>query len=377
MNTRKIVNVLHIIGGMNRGGAETFLMNVMKNIDTSTLRFVLVCYGDAVFDYEEEISRLNNVQIVKIPDVKSVGVWAHVMELRRIIKEYKIDVVHAHTYYNSVFSLLAARIEGVRLRIAHSHNTRSESSPSLIKKVYFAISGKLIYFCANRFIACGTDAGRALFGQKANFTVINNGIDIKQFEFNETARHKLRTDLGVKSHKTRVLLHVGRFEEQKNHNYLINIFLRYRELNPDSILVLVGDGPLRESVQKQINASKIDGSVRVLGKRSDVNDLYSAADVFVFPSLFEGLPVVLIEIQANGLSALISDTIDTEVKLTPGVHFKSIEDSPRSWARALEELSSVRYSKEGKAMSGGVYDIASVVLDLYNIYKSTDRKLTA
>ena len=297
--------ILQVIGGMDRGGAETFLMNVLRSIDKDKFQFVFLCYGDKPFDYEAEVVSLG-AKLVRIPDVKTVGIRRHLQDIRRVIKENNIDGVHAHTYYNSVFSLFVASTAGLKLRAVHSHNTMAGKNPSMLKRLYFLISKIGITLFANTFLACGDDAGRALYLPIRRFSVIHNGINVEDFAFSKDARDKVRKGLGLND-STTVIMHVGRFDEQKNHPFLIDVFNDFLLLNPNSVLLLIGDGLLRRSIEKKVVSLGIEDKVKFMGKRSDVYRFYSAADAFVMPSLYEGLPVVLIEAQVNGIPSLVSN----------------------------------------------------------------------
>lgn len=359
------IKVLHIIGGMNRGGAETFLMNVLRNIDRKKFEFVFLCYEKGAFDYEDEIIQLGG-RIVRIPDVKDVGILAHIQHLRRIMAEYNIDVVHAHTYYNSLFSLIAATLSRIRLRIVHSHNTQSEPNPSFVKRVYFLISKIGIELFANKFVACGDDAGHALFVPWRKFQVINNGINIKDFVYSQDSRNSVREELGIDKRAT-VLMHAGRFAEVKNHDFLIDTFAEYQKYDPKSRLILVGDGPLRKKTEDKVEKLNLSNAVKFLGLRSDVYRIYSAADAFIFPSIFEGLPVVLVEAQANGIKCIISDAVDKNVRITDSVIFHSLSAGPKTWARHIFEASKTRVDNS-QILANGAYDMSANINSIQMMY---------
>lgn len=365
MISYKTVSVLHVIGGMNRGGAETFLMNVLRNIDRSEFEFIFLCYGDKKFDYEDEIAQLGG-RIVRIPDVKNVGIRVHIQQLRRAMVENGIDIVHAHTYYNSLFSLIAAKLGGISLRIAHSHSTQSEPNPSLAKRVYFLVSKIGIELFANKFVACGNDAGRALYMQWRKFQVINNGINIKDFVYDQNNRNSIRTELGIDKNVT-VLMHAGRFAEVKNHDFLIDTFAEYQKYDPKSQLILLGDGPLRKKMEDKVEKLNLSNAVKFLGLRSDVYRIYSAADAFVFPSIFEGLPVVLVEAQANGIKCIISDAVDKNVRITDSVIFHSLSAGPKTWARHIFEASKTRVDNS-QTLANGAYDMSANINTIQMMY---------
>lgn len=360
-----MINILQVIGGMGRGGAETFLMNVLRNIDRSKYNFVFLCYGDKPFDYEEEVISLG-AKIVRVRDIKEVGFRQHVRDLRKVVVDNSIDVVHAHTYYNSVFSLIAAILSGVRLRIVHSHNTQSEPSPSLAKQFYFFVSKIGIEIFANKFVACGDDAGRALFVPWRKFQVINNGINIKDFAYSQDSRNSVREELGIDKRAT-VLMHAGRFAEVKNHDFLIDTFAEYQKYDPKSRLILVGDGPLRKKTEDKVEKLNLSNAVKFLGLRSDVYRIYSAADAFVFPSIFEGLPVVLVEAQTNGLRCLVSDSVDKDTKLTEAVEFYQLSKTASEWANRISSMNLARVDSQDTMLNSS-YNIKISVKNIEKLY---------
>lgn len=361
----KRINVLHVIGTMDRGGAETFLMNVLRNIDSDKFRFVFLCFGDDPFDYEQEAVSLG-ASIRRIPPINIKKHFIrNVTNVIKIIKEEKIDILHAHMYYLSVYSIVAASCAGVKTRIVHSHNTRADDHPSFIKILIYKISSLLINALSTNRVACGRDAGISLFGGKS-YTVINNGIDLQDFAYNHNSRAKIRKELQITNNDT-VLLSVARFYEQKNHTFLIDIYAEYIKYNAKSKLVLVGDGPLRGAIEKKIKRFGITQNVIFAGKRSDTSDFYSAADIFVFPSLYEGLPVTLVEAQANGLRCLISDTIDEEAKLTDTVEFYPLSKSAKQWANKVSRIDMAR-NGEARHMQDSTYNITRTVEIIEKMY---------
>lgn len=362
------MRILHVIGSLDRGGAETFLMNVLRNIDRDKFSFVFLCYGDGASDYDDEAIRLG-AKIVRIPEFKDVGMLQHIKDVRQVIRDNEIDVVHAHTYYNSVFSLVAARLSGVKLRIAHSHNTVSEANPGLLKKAYFIVSRLGIALFSNKFLACGNEAGRALFLPGSHFTVIYNGIDVRHFSYSESTRKNVRKELGIRGKET-VVMHAGRFAVAKNHKFLIAIFGEYCKQNTNAKLLLVGDGPLRSTIEQDIKKRGLSGKVMLLGKRSDMSRLYNAADIFVFPSLFEGLGIVLIEAQAVGLRCIVSDAVPIGAKLTDLLYFKSLSETPEEWSSFIDRHILMEYQRTSnidKIIAAG-YDIRDTVSRIGEIY---------
>lgn len=361
--------ILQVVGGMNRGGAETFLMNVLRNINKQDFEILFLCYGPQEFDYEDELNRLG-ARIIRTPDVKDVGIAKHIKNIQRILNDERIDIIHTHTFYNSMFSLIAAKNAGVKTRITHSHTTKSEHNPNIAKRIYFAISKYIVNRYSTDFVACGEEAGEALFFRKNVFKVIDNGIILDDFYFNASTRQKLRSELGLSEQST-VLGHVGRIDVQKNQLFLVDIFSEYVKNNSDSYLMLVGEGVLKEKLIERIDELGISENVIMMGKRSDVSELYNVMDVFVFPSIREGLPVVLVEAQANGLPCIISDSIDKASKLTDCVQFLSLSEPKGVWARAIGE-SDLKRKNTRQVLQNSSYNMKNNITKIEDLYKKKE-----
>ncbi len=362
----KKIRVLHVIAGMNMGGAETFLMNVFRNINRSKFEFYFLCYGTKKFDYENEIKELGG-HIIRMKLHGFVNFWKNISAIKKIIKENKIDVVHAHTYFNSMFAIYAAHECNVKRIITHSHSTFSESNPSIIKKVYFCIAKYIINKYSNIYLACGKDAGESLFYKKNKFSIIYNGIDLDKFIFNRNMREEKRKELKIKDDEF-VIGHIGRFDKVKNHNFILQIFDEFLKLKPNTKLILVGDGILKNEIKNKANELGIKNNVFFLGKRKDVNCLYSAMDVLLFPSLFEGLPITLIEAQTNGLPIVASDSIDSNVNITNEIDFFSLNNDASEWATELSKKIGIRYDYI-ENIKRSEYNMKDNIFKLEKIYK--------
>ncbi len=368
---KKRINVLHVVGGMDMGGAETFLMNVLRAIDGDyRYRFIFLCFDDRLYDYENEIKAIGG-KIVRTPDVKKVGPLKHIRQIQKIIADEDIKIVHSHTYYNSIFPLIAARKSNVKVRVTHSHNVQSELSPSLLKKAYFTLSAFVIGRYSTEFVACGNDAGIQLFGKKP-FTVIHNGINIDDFTFSYSSREYYRKKLNIPNDAI-VIGHVGRLEPVKNHEFLIDIFYALTKLETNSHLLLIGSGSQQDNIKQKIKALGINKQVSIINKSHEVNKLYSAMDLFAFPSLFEGMPVALVEAQANGLKCLISDEIDKSINLTDNTVFYSLSRTARQWAAKLYDMkNSDQRTVELKNDSYNISNLVKSTEKLYNLSLSRE-----
>ncbi len=320
---------------MNRGGAETLIMNLYRNIDRSKVQFDFLTCKEGVFD--SEIKAMGG-QIYRIPYVSDVGHRGYVRELHQFFQRHSYyKIVHSHMDKMSGLVLRAAKEAGIRNRIAHSHNTSSEGGK--IAKIYKWYVGKLIKRSANHLFACSMLAARWLYASKSrSSTIIKNGIEFEKFSFSKETRKEIREELDI-SDETFVLGHVGRFAKQKNHHFLIEIFSDFVKIKKDSLLLLAGDGPLRSELERKVKKLQIEKQVKFIGIRNDINNVLQAFDVFVFPSFHEGLPVTLIEAQAAGLSCFISDNITPEIDLGMKlIHQYSLEDKT-SWLDQLMNFS--------------------------------------
>ncbi|QHE59826.1 glycosyltransferase [Rossellomorea vietnamensis] len=305
------LRVLHVVVNMNRGGAETLIMNLYRNIDRTKVQFDFLTCKEGVFD--SEILEMGG-KIHRISYVTEVGHSGYVEELDMFFKEHSYyQVVHSHLDKMSGLVLRAARKADIPVRIAHSHNTQSEGGAGA--KVYKWLVGQQIKRSATHLFACSNAASKWLFGNQADKAqLIKNGIEFDKFQFSFYIRNQVRAELQLNK-DTLVLGHVGRFCEQKNHMFLLETFAEIHKKIPDSKLVLVGDGPLKGKINDKIRSLHLQQAVMVLGVREDIPYLLQAFDTFMFPSFHEGLPVTLIEAQGAGLPCYISETITDEVDM--------------------------------------------------------------
>jgi glycosyltransferase involved in cell wall biosynthesis len=354
---------------MNLGGIESFLMSVLRNSDHEENSYVFLVYSNERFDFQDEIERLG-ARIKRISNPKNVSVWRHIVELKKAIQEEHPDVVHAHTYFDSAYVLLAAFLVGVRIRVAHSHTTLASTENRLAKKIKWLIARILIYTCATHRIGCSSEAGIALFG-KQDFKIIPNGIALDKFYFNESVRNEKRTELSIADGVT-LIGHVGRLDTPKNHLFLIDIFAKYHQLNTQSKLVLVGSGKLQLQIERRIAKYKIEDAVILLGDRRDVDKLLNAFDIFIFPSIYEGLPVSLVEVQANGLPAFVSNAISNEVALTRNIQFYSLSWTAAEWAKKIFHEIPGRKSTNGEEKLQE-YSINHTITQFHEIYSGVER----
>ncbi len=327
------IRIAQVVGKWLGGGVEAVVMNYYKHIDRSKIQFDFICDEDSTNIPYEEIEKFGG-KVILIPPYQKV--FKYHKTLKKVLKEGNYKIVHSHINTLSVFSLFAAKRAGIPIRIAHSHSTtnKKEKKRNLMKQVLRPLS-KLF---ATDYMCCSEYAGRWLFGNKeydkGNVYLLNNAIDIDAFKYDENIRKQIREELNIKD-DTLVIGHVGRFVEQKNHTFLIDIFNEIHKQNDNSILMLVGQGPLKEMIEEKVSKLGLKDYVMFLGQRNDTNKLYQAMDVFVLPSLYEGLPVVGVEAQASGLLCILSDEMTKETKVLGTTKFKSINKPALEWSNDI------------------------------------------
>ncbi|CAH8768223.1 glycosyltransferase family 1 protein [Paenibacillus dendritiformis] len=365
------VRVLHAVVNMNRGGAETLIMNLYRNLDRSKIQFDFLTCKPGVYD--RQIERMGG-KIYRIPYISGVDVIGYWQALSSFFKDHAgYRLIHAHMDKMSGWVLKAARQAGIPCRIAHSHNTRSEGG--FAAKAFKWYAGQSISSSATHLLACSQAAARWLFKQSSDTAgIVKNGIEQERFFFRSEVRDAVRKELGI-GESAFVLGHVGRFQHQKNHAYLIEVYAKARPMLNDSVLLLAGDGPLRDELQRQTERLKLENSVRFLGVRSDIDRLLQALDLFVFPSRHEGLPLTLVEAQGAGLPCIISDNVTREVDLGLGlIQSLSLKDQ-QAWVERVLEAARDGASREipGDALRMQGYDIRDTARWLENYYLSMVR----
>ncbi len=326
----KVIRVAQVMGYMNGGGVEQVVMNYYRHVDRTRVQFdFIVCEGSEMVP-EDEITSLGG-RVFMVPPYSHVVAYGRALE--NLYQSQRWSIVHSHLNALSVFSLRAAKTAEVPVRIAHSHSTsgQGEFAKNIIKNILRTQSRRY----PNYLMACSQHAGEWLFGKEAEFQIIPNAFEIKKFIFNSSERSRVRSELGIHDESI-VIGHIGRFMTQKNHLFLIDAFSRLLDFAPNVLLILVGEGELKAEVERKVRANGVEDRVIFLGQRSDVSSLYQAFDVFAFPSLYEGLGMVLIEAQVAGLPCVVSDCVPHESNVSGAVHYLPLGDSDM-WAHALVE----------------------------------------
>ena len=331
--TDEPIRIAQIMGKWLGGGVESVVMNYYRHMDRTKIQFDFICDEDSTNIPYEEIEKMGG-KVILIPPYQKVIKYHK--ELKKILKNWNYKIVHSHINTLSVFSLFAAKCAGVPVRIAHSHSTtnKKEFKKNIMKQILRPFS-KLF---ATDYMCCSELAGRWLFGNKeydkGNVYLLNNAIDVDKFKFDENIRNAKRQELNIDDN-TLVIGHVGRFVEQKNHRFLIDVFNEVHKQKSNSVLLLVGQGPLMHEIKEKVKKLGLENYVLFLGQRNDTNELYQAMDLFVLPSLYEGLPVVGIEAQASGLLCVLSDDMTKETKVLDATEFLSLNQSVEEWANDI------------------------------------------
>lgn len=317
------------------GGVESVVMNYYRNIDRDKIQFHFLCDEDSTDIPYDEIEKLGG-KVIIIPPYQRL--FEYQKELYRIFKENNYKIVHSHISTLSVFPLRVAKKAVVPIRIAHSHSTsnKKEWKRNLIKNILRPFSK--VY--ANVFFGCSQLSGKWLFGNKAflngKIKIINNAIDLEKFKFNKEKRNEIRKEIGL-DEDTILIGHIGRFVTQKNHEFLIEVFNDIYKGRKNSKLILIGQGNLKEKIVKKVEELGLKDNVIFTGQINNVSDYYNAMDIFILPSLYEGLPVVGIEAQANGLLCEFSTDMTKETKVLNTTRFISLKETPENWAKIILE----------------------------------------
>lgn len=361
-----MIRVLHVVTDMSRGGLETFLMNYYRSIDRNRIQFDFLTHRNKRGDYDDEIEDLGGI-IYRLDRLNPFSI-SYRTQLNTFFKDHsEYRIVHVHQDCLSSIILKAAMKQGVKIRIAHSHSSNQTINWKYPIKLFYR---QFIPKYATHLAACSKAAGDWMFRGK-EYILIYNAIDSNQYVYNPVIRSIVRRELGIKDDEV-VIGHVGRFAEAKNHSFLISVFNEV-QLVSSAKLLLVGDGYLRKRIENQIHALGLENNVIMTGVQNNVSRFLQAMDVFVFPSIYEGLPVTLIEAQASGLPCIISDKVPIECKITDLISQLRLDSGTEKWARSVLELSKMdRYNTALDVEKEG-YDIRHNSIALMEFYESLSR----
>lgn len=358
------LKILVVAASLQIGGAEKVARDIALYAPEGKYEFHYIVFGDEVGAYEAQA----------IEKGAKVFHWAQPSEnyfmffrnLLSLMKQEGYHAVHAHNMFNCGFTMLAAAMAGVPVRISHSHSALV-SHPSFAKQIYEKLMQFLILRCSTDLVACGVAAGKRLFGDRDDVQLILNGIDMAQFVYDTQKRDATRRELQLGDRF--VLGHTGHLAGVKNQAFLLDLMPLILEKRPETKLLMLGDGEDRPMLEQKIRDMNLEDSVIMTGNVTNVADYLSAMDVFVFPSLYEGLPLSILEVQANGLPCIISDSVPKDVFLTDLIHPLCLKDPKEQWIAAI--LSAQRNSPAvyNERLQQSEYTVETSMGKIYRIYE--------
>ena len=359
------IRVLNLFTIMDRGGAETMVMNYYRHIDRTKVQFDFLVHREKRGAYDDEIEALGG-KIYRLCPIYPQNFACYKRELRSFFHAHpEYTIIHSHMSELGYFAFREAKRQGVPVRICHAHNAPHGFDLKMIMRTYF--KKRMMPYLTHMFM-CGAESGKWLFGKEneSQFIMLNNAIDAAAYRYDPAKRAAIRQQLGLTD--AFVIGHVGRFNLQKNHPFLLSVFAALLKKEPHAVLLLAGGGEDMPRMQELARTLGISTQVRFLGVRSDIPDLMQAMDVFVFPSLYEGLGIALVEAQAAGLPCVVSDTIPPEAYLTDLVFAEELSAAPETWAQViLEKRNTLRTDRSAEIAAHG-FDITTEAVKLQEFY---------
>lgn len=361
-----MIRVLQLGMTDNLGGIETFLMNYYRNIDKTKIQFDFINIYPNKLCFQNEIENLGG-KVYKVHSYYNHPI-KYLNDVIKIINDNDYHIVHCNMNSAAMlYPIIAGKKSNAKIVIAHSHN--SSSDKGIIKTIMHNINRHFIPLYANEYFACSEKAGEWFFSKKIRasnkYKIINNAVDMKKYEYNEKIREEKRKELKIKDNAF-VIGHVGRFSKQKNHSFLIDTFNKIHNENNNAILLLIGQGPLESKIKEKVNNLNLQDSVIFLGKRLDVNEWYNAMDLFVLTSLYEGLPVVGVEAQSNGLPCIFSDNITREISISKSVEYLPLNET--KWVKNISNYYTFERNKNTNISND--FDIKYAAKKLEKIYEN-------
>lgn len=358
-----VTKTLQITGSLNIGGLENMAANIVRYQNTKYQHDFLI-YEPTIKGYEEEMKALG-CKIIQI-EPPSKSILKYIVSLYHLLKQNHYEIVHIHTFTSSGFIAPIAKLAGVKKIVVHSHTAGFDKEQTFFRKIYNELMKKFINYFSDVRIAVGQKAGEALFND--HFEVIKNGIDVEKFQFNKHERQKIRNEYQI-AESDLVIGHVGRIATEKNQLFLIDIFNELLAIQPHAKLMLLGHGDnYLTEVKNKISKLDLDQNVFLLGSVSNPAQYYHAFDVVCFPSLYEGVPLSLIEAQVNGLPIIGSDQIDKQTKLTDNMHFLSLDEPVKQWATEILKVKRKDFNLDNAKQ----YHIRNIIKEIEFLYDSKD-----
>lgn len=366
------IRVLHITEMLSAAGIESFIMNMYRNIDRSKVQFDFMVLRNQKEFYDDEVRKLGGRKYYVHSNISNT--WLRVLDeayqIEKFLKEHQYDIIHIHytTPLRAPY-LLAAKKAGAHTRIYHAHSA-AVSGKSKVKMIVYEHYRDRIIKWGTDWFGCSRAAAEWIFPQKNvdndEIEIVYNGIDTKRFRYNEKMRNMIRTELGLVDDF--VLIHTGRFIDQKNQSFVLDIFKKIKKRYSKSKLIFLGTGDLMNEIEQKAQRLGIKTDVLFLGVKDNVQDYLSAADCYIMPSLYEGLPVAAIEAQCSGLPCVMSENITREVALTGSIDFLPLDESVDTWADEVLKYKNFRRVDGSQIVADKGYDVLSVSKWLENYY---------
>lgn len=361
------IKIAFFVNRMVYGGVEAVIFNYTTHMNNQKFEFHIITQDindeECMKDFEDKGF------IIHVVPHKKKSLLRNIFQIFKILKIGKFDIVHSHMTLTNFYVLFIAMLLNIKIRLSHSHNYFY--TDNILKKMVYYLLRKINLIVATDYLSCGVDAAHFLFGKKnvkkGKVFILNNAIEIEKYSFNKGLREKIRKQYTLED--TFCIGHVGRFMSQKNHEFLIDIFNEIHKKIPQSRLLLVGDGDDIDKIKNKVKKLKIEKYVFFTGNINNVREMYQAMDVLVLPSLYEGLPVVLIEAQAAGLSCIVSDNVDRRSALSEQMEFISLNDRQK-WVRSITEKMGCHHVDNSKIIAEKGYSIAFEAPKLEKYYLS-------
>ncbi len=367
-NSSSPIHVVHVLATLNRGGAETLVLNLYRSIDRTCVQFDFVTHYRTKAGFVDEVKRMVG-RIFVCPTFSLKNICGYINWWKKFFKDHpEFQILHSHVRSTASFYLPIARKYGLKT-IIHSHSTNNGRGITGIVKSLLQYP---LRWQADYYMACSKISGEWLFGNKIvnseRFVVIQNGINVDKFRFDAIKRQKMRDDL--KLGNSRVFIHVGGLRAVKNHTFLLDVFEKVHQKDLNTKLLLVGKGELEREMKNKIHHLNLEDSVMMLGTRGDVAELLQAADCFLLPSIWEGVPTSVIEAQASGIPCIISNKVNKDVAISPLVTLLPIDEGVLPWVREIEKMAFIRRDVLDDIRNKG-YDINQIAHKIVELYWST------
>lgn len=363
-----MIRVLHSVSNMDRAGIETMLMNYYRHMDKEKVQFDFLCNKTKPGAYDSEIEQLGG-RIYHTPGLNPAKYPKYLEYMKSLFEQHsEYKVIEAHNGALGVYALHAAKKSEIPVRIFHAHGASITKDWKLPIKLF--CRSRLPYNMTHHF-TCGIAAAECYFGKKTveegDYEFIPNAIEVEKFIFNPRVRENIRLEYNLNDKK--VVGHVGRFMAQKNHDFLIDVFEKASQRDKDLMLVLLGDGELMDQIKAKVCEKNLSDKVVFVGNVGNANEWYSAFDIFVLPSIWEGLPVVGVEAQAADLPCVFSDSVTKEIALTDKASFISLDDDKEMWAKIiLDKCGSIERKNQIELITEKHYNINVEAINLQNRY---------